>query len=105
MILISLLHLIQVEPPSSPPTPFTQTKEFWEKLLEPPTLIPVIIGVLAAIFLFIFIFKYCNKERASSLVKVINVFSSFIKKKKKVPAIISSEFEDIKKKIPEIVFK
>ena len=84
MALLYLLAFAISPPPHSPPPPLPpeSTKQWWEVLLDPPILIPVIIGALVAIFLFIFIFKYCNRERSESLVNVIDSASRIITKVK-----------------------
>jgi hypothetical protein len=57
----------------SPPSiaPIVQ-KQWWELLLDPPVLIPVILGAIILVFLFIFIFRFCNKERSDGVVNVID---------------------------------
>ena len=66
--------------PYSPPPPMFSppgtvpivTKQWWELLLDPSVLIPVIVGTIILVFLFIFIFRFCNKERSDGIVNVID---------------------------------
>ena len=75
-MLITIFLLSQPSPPSipivSPPPPLTNNRPWYEVLLDPPVLIPVIIGIIVVTFLFIFIFRYCNRERSDSLSNVID---------------------------------
>jgi hypothetical protein len=67
------LPTIDSPPPSPPsPPPTLGLPEWVRTLLEPQILIPVIIGAIVLLIVFIYLFKECTKERAGAFATVLD---------------------------------
>lgn len=101
MSVLFTFYLLQLPPPSSPVIN-KDSNNIIENLFELKVLIPIICGIIGTLFLFIVIFKYCNKERSNSLVNIIDKINSIFRKKKASKSITNDA--EISK-IPNLVFR
>lgn len=87
---------VRPSPPYPPPSPLPQpplpphppppAPGIADLILRPEILIPIIIiiGSVLVVFLFIFIFRYCTKERSEALSNFVNSVNPFAKKEQRI---------------------
>mgnify|MGYP006985882315 CR=1 FL=1 len=81
-------------------------KSFWESILELNVLIPILLTFVISLFIFIYIFKNCTRERSESFINSMNSVTKFFSSLevfKKKSTVISNYVDN--KKTPNLSFK